>query len=261
MKVGFAHRISFVLAIVLVAGAVMTGVLNVYKFERTLANLLTSRFLFVVNDIRQKIETQMDLGLPLIDLQNVSEELHAYLLIDQQIMSIEVFDETGNVLFSTDPSFVGDLVSENWILLWRANRGNVMWSTLESDAGVVGIPLRNNLNQDVGSLALRYSRTFLDRSVTEQIEKLLLLGLAVVFAMILLTFIGCTILLRRSIEDLRNMGTAMNDITKREKDSVAIQEAQSRHPEFAKFTESALSAHGALDQATIEIRRLDEEST
>ena len=75
MKLGFAPKIAVALALVLVAGVTMTGILSVYKFERTLANLLTSRFLFVVNDIRQKVETQMDLGLPLVDLQGVTEEL------------------------------------------------------------------------------------------------------------------------------------------------------------------------------------------
>ena len=237
----------------------MTGILSIYKFERTLANLLTSRFLFVVNDIRQKIETQMDLGLPLVDLQGVSGELDTYLNLDEQILSIEVFDETGNVLFSTDTSFVGDLVSENWLVLWRTNRAREMWSALETDAGVVGVPLHNNLSQNVGSLALRYSREFLDQSVVEQIERLLVTALSVVVVISLFTFVLCTNMLKRTCQDLKNMALAMGNIMNREKDGDAIKETQLRHPEFTHFSEKAFTAYDALDSATVEVRRLDEE--
>ncbi len=259
MKLGFAPKIAVALALVLVAGVTMTGILSVYKFERTLANLLTSRFLFVVNDIRQKVETQMDLGLPLVDLQGVSAELDTYLRLDEQILSIEVFDETGNVLFSTDASFVGDLVSKNWLVLWRANRTKQMWSTLETDAGVVGVPLRNNLSQNVGSLALRYSRDFLDQSVLEQVERLLLIAVGVVVVISLFTFIICTSMLKRTCEDLKNMASAMTNIMNRKKDGDAIREAQDRHPEFTHFSEKAFTAYDTLDSATTKIRRLDEE--
>ena len=38
---------------------------------------------------------------------------------------------------------------------WRASRGGELWSNLERDSRVVGVPLRDNLGRDVGSLALR----------------------------------------------------------------------------------------------------------
>ena len=260
MMVGFAFRIAIVLAVILGAGAAMTGVLSIHKFERTFADLLTSRFQFVENDIRQRIETQMDLGLALVNLESVTEEMEAYLRNDEQILSIEVFDETGTVLYSTDPSFVGDLVSEDWVIAWRTNRSKSFWSALENDAGVVGVPLRNNLDQDVGSLALRYSREFLDHSVSEQIERLLLVGGGVGILMVVLSFIGCAILLRDASQDLKIIGNAMEDIAKRKKDSAALQKTLARHPEFAAFADSALGAQDILDSATKEIHQLDEEA-
>ena len=259
LRIGFAPRISFVLAVVLVAGAVMTGVLSIYKYERTLANLLTSRFYFVANDMRQKIETQMDLGLPLVHLQGVTEELDSYLRLDDQVLSIEVFDETGKVLFSTDASFVGDLVSENWLILWLTNQNKDMWSTLEIDAGIVGVPLHNNLSQNVGSLALRYSRDILNQSVNEQIERLLILGLAVVIVMSIFTFISCTRLLRGPIYDLRNMAKAMTKIMNQEEGDPALTEARERHPEFNRFAKMALAAYAAMDAGSDTIRKVDEE--
>ncbi len=260
MKFGFATKIAIVLAITLAAGVAMTGVLSMHKYERTFADMLTSRFQFVVNDIRQKIETQMDLGIALSDLENVSGQLEAYLSNDNHILSIEIFDEFGSVLFSTDPSFIGDLVAKNWILKWQESIDESSWSALEHDAGVVGVNLQNNLNQIVGSVALRYTREFLDQSVGHQTERLVMIGAVIALSMTILSFIGCKILLRRSFYDWRNMGKAMQEIIDRRKNSDTLKEAQTRHPEFDEFSHSALTAMDKLDKATTEIRRINEET-
>ena len=102
---GFASRIAIVLAVILGAGVALTGVLSIHKFERTFADLLTSRFQFVVNDVRQRIETQMDLGLALVNLEDITEEMEAYLRNDEQVLSIEVFDENWNCVIQHRPEF------------------------------------------------------------------------------------------------------------------------------------------------------------
>ncbi len=248
------------LAITLVAGTALTSALSLHKFERILADLLTSRFEFVANNLRDRIETQMDLGLMLKNLENINEEMEALHLNDEQILSIEVFDENGTVIFSTDPSFVGDLVAENWVFSWQVNRGRSSWSILEKDAGVVGVGLQNNLNQNVGSIALRYSREFLDQNVTEQMERLLLLVGMVALVMTVLSVFGCTTLLKRYFQDWRNMREALADIGSQKNDSDSLAEANMRHPEFRAFSASAFDAFDTLDSATNELRRLDEES-
>ena len=259
MNIGFAYRIAFLLALVLLGGTALTSVLGLNKFENVMATLLTSRFEFVANDLRNKIQTQMDFGLLLNNIENVNEQMEQLTLDDEQIISIEVFDETGSVLFSTDPSFIGDLVSEEWVFLWEVSGGKASWSVLENDAVVVGVGLRNNLDQDVGSVALRYSRVFLDQSVTEQIRSLLLYGLIVAACVILLSFFGCAILLRGSFRDWRNMREALRDIMDRNRDTESIREASGRHPEFAMFARSSLDAMDELDTATRKISQLDED--
>ena len=258
MKFGFTSRIAIMLALILVAGVAMTTGLSLDKFQRTNADLLTSRFQFVANDLRDRIETQMDLGLALSTLQDVSEELEAYRSNDDAILSIEVFDEDGSVLFSTDPSFIGDLVSENWVREWRANINSNLWSLLEQDAGVVGVPIQNNLNQNVGSLALRYSREFLDVSAANQKDRLMLAGLIVAFVMALLGFVGCVILLRSTIKDLKSITQAMTDITDSKPNSEMLKKTIENHPEFQAFSSSALNAKNSLNEARANIIKLDE---
>ena len=259
MRFGLATRLTLALAVILAAGVAMTTALSVHMFERTLADVLASRFEFVLNDLRQRIETQMDLGLALPVLQGVPEELEEYLQADEQLLSIEVFDDTGIVLFSTDPSFVGDLVAEEWILAWRASRGQEVWSDIQRDARVVGVPMHDNLGRNVGSIALRYSRDFFDDNVTAQASRLLIIGVTVVLGMAPFSILGAMILLRRLRDDLRRLRESVDDVTNRRWDGKALGGMESRHPEFAAFAAAALAAHYTIDEAMGEIRRLDEE--
>ena len=259
MHFGLATRITLALVVILASGVAMTTVLSAHMFERTQSDFLTSRFEFELDAVRQRIETQMDLGIELAELQSVSQELEEHLYGDGQILSIEVFDETGIVLFSTDPSFVGDLVTEEWIAAWRTSRGREVWSDLERDARVVGVPLRDNLGRDVGSLALRYSRDYFDNNVTAQTTRLLLIGAVVVLGMTPLSILGAMVLLRGLRSELRELRESMAEVAGRRRDGPALRRSRSGHPELAAFSATAIAAHDDIDTAIAEIRRLDEE--
>ena len=259
MTFGLATRITLALVFILAAGVAMTTVLSAHTFERTLADFLNSRFEFTLSDIRQRIETQMDFGLDLPELGGVSEELEEYRRADAQIISLEIFDETGIVLFSTDPSFVGDLVAEEWVAAWRASRSRQVWSDLERDARVVGVPLRDNLGRDVGSLALRYSSDFFDDNVTTQTARLALIGTVVVLGMTPLSILGSMVLLRGLRGELRDLSESMDEVASRRRDGSALGRTRGDHPELAAFAATAFAAHHDIDTAIGEIRRLDEE--
>lgn len=259
MAFGLATQLTLALAAILAAGVAMTATLSQHMFERTLADFLTSRFEFELNDIRQRVQTQMDLGIALTELQSIPDELEEYRRADEQILTIEIFDETGIVLFSTDPSFVGDLVTEEWVAAWRTSRGQQVWSNLERDARVVGVPLRDNLGRDVGSLALRYSRDFFDDNVTTQTARLLLIGTLVVLGMAPLSILGAMILLRGLRGELRDLRESMDDVANLRRDGPALGRTRTDHPELAAFAATALTAHDDIDAAIREIRRLDEE--
>ena len=259
MAFGLAARITIALVAILGVGVAMMAVLSAQMYERTLSDFLNSRFEFELSDLRQRIESQIDLGIELGDLQSVPAELESNMHADSQILTIEVFDQTGTVLFSTDPSFVGDLVTEEWVNAWRAGRERDVWSNLERDARVVGVPLRDNLGRDVGSLALRYSREFFDDSVAAQSTRLSLIGAIVVLGMAPLTILGAMILLRGLRGELRELSDSMDDVANRRREGPALGRARSDHPELAAFATAALTAHDDIDRAIGEIRRLDEE--
>lgn len=254
---GLAIRISLVLTVILAVGVAVTTLLSVYKFENALATLQNSRMTFIVSDARNQIQTRMDLGLSLADLEGMDALLQRYVAKDPRILSIEVFNTQGTVLFTTDSSQIGDLVTEDWVLSWEASVNEGIWQWLDRDASVVGVPLRNNLGQDVGSLALRSSREFLDASVASETRRMLIIGLLVVVAVAPLCTVGATYLLRGPIRDLRDMADSLDQLVENHLE-VTPPPARSSG-ELVSFVTTAIAAHEAIDSATEEIRRLDEE--
>ncbi len=262
MNVGFVFKIASTLAAILFVGLGVTGILSLHTFERTLGEFLSTRFEFVVNDIRQGIETQLDLGLELSSIENIPESMGAYVRGDPQIFTIEVFDETGTVIHSTDTSFEGDLVTEEWIQAWQESGDDGVWALLQRDAGVVGVALRNSFNQNVGSVALRYSRQFLDDSVSNRASNLMAVGATNVMIIMALAVFGCLVILRRPLQDLGDLRVAIAAMTEKigkDEDAEGQETAQVRSSEFKSFADEVTRARDTLVSARDEIRQIDEE--
>ena len=259
MKLGFAPRIAMVVTLILGCGIATTAMLSLHKYESTLFDFLTSRFEFIVNDIRQGIETQLDLGLFLADMQHESEILDSIMATDEQILSIEIFDPDGVVLFSTDPSFIGDLVTEKWLDAGQDNQSRQVWSILEIDAGVVGALLHNNLGQHTGSLALRYSRAFLDGSVTSQSSRVLVMSAVIILGTALVSMGGMVLLLRTQRRREEDLKSALDKVIGDCRDGEALALVKTECPELVAFSQSVFGSNDEIHAATEEIRKLDEE--
>ncbi len=258
MVLGFAFRVALLLVPILILGIVTTSALSVHKFGQTFSQLLTSRFEFVTSEIRNDVENQMDLGLVLENLE-ITEILEAYALDDRQILSIEVFDEFGMVLYSSDSSSVGDLVPEEWISTWRLNFNNASWSTQDHDAVVVGTSIRNNLGQNVGSLVLRYSREFLDQRIGEQARRLFAVNSVAAGISIIIAFLGAMFLLNRTCRELKLMGQIMDAIsTAKQKDVSVLKGADIKHPIYRRFVAAVLATYKDMDATVARARELDE---
>lgn len=111
------------------------------------------RFLHTARDLKIPLEGAVALGLPLEQaprVQDMLEREHAA----AGTLSIEVFDPQGRILFGTDRSFLGDLVTERW--LERA--GAEPWAAEDPDALVIGVPILNGFGGVVGTVAVRHAK-------------------------------------------------------------------------------------------------------
>ena len=251
MPFGFSARIAFSVFLILALAIALTGLLNQYKHRNFLSELLRDRHALVLEDIRDSIETSLALNLPLDALPGVNATVEANIARDPRILSIEMFDERGRILYTADESLLGDLVSEEWVDAWSAGREPV-WARIEKDAHVVGVRVHDSLGREVGSLALRYSREAFDSQVLAMAWRIagLCAGALVVFAAI-----GAGLILvftRGPRERLQTMRETVDGKIPVDESSI---DAPSMH-----FSDTVQAARNSITKAEQTIRQLETEA-
>ena len=253
MRFNLPARVAVNIFLILALAVSLTGLMNHYKYRKFLADLLRDRHALVLQDIGHSIESSLSLGLALDSLPGVNSDLQANISRHPRVLSIELFDEQGIVLYSADESLRGDLVSEDWADAWNALEEPV-WARVETDAHVVGVRVHDSLGRAVGSLALRYSRAEFDEDVRAMGLRIAALcaGVLVVFASL---GAGLTLLSTRGLRRRLHAMRAAIEPSAAGKGSDAAPDAPSTH-----FARTVTSAAQAVERAAEEIRQIESET-
>ena len=244
-------RVAASICFILASAVSLTGLLNHYEYRNYLAGLLRDRHALALQDIGHNIEASLSLGLALDALPGVEADLQDSILQDPQVLSIEMFDERGIVLYSTDESLRGDLVSEDWVAKWKA--GEPVWSEEEPDAHVVGLRVQNSLGHAVGSLALRFSRTEFDENVQDMALRIAGLCAAIVVGFVLLGAVLSVFVTRPLRHRLQAMQAPIDP-------EIEIDTGADPDPYAVRFAETTEAARRAVADGAEEIRRIAREA-
>jgi|GEM_PF-2994617 len=212
MGLSLTARIALTIIVVFVNAMGLTALLNLHKFDQLLTQVLRDRLAFTVEDLRSNLETRLNLGLPLETMRHVQDTLEQRRLDDPNILSIEVFDPEGQVLFGTDRSFIGDLISPRWLATFRAQAeaeagsgdgigvgkvgagagagGERTFLVHDPDALVVGTRIASNLGDSAGGIAIRYARAAIDQTVAVTRRELMVQALVVTTAVGVVIVVG-----------------------------------------------------------------------
>ena len=251
MRGGLPGRVAIATMVILAVAVSLTGVLNYYQFRSFATEVLRDRLVLILEDIQRSAQTSLGLSFPLDSLPGVNRAINANLLRDERILSIEFFDDRGQIVYGSDESLLGDLVSVEWMIEWDVSDGAI-WSLNEPDARVVGVGVRDSLGRDVGSLALRYSRAAFDDALREMAVRIAIIcGIALV-AFALLGALLCYLLTRGPRDDLKRMQEALRDDYAKQMPVDA--------PPAARFAAIAAEARRAISSAEAEIRQLEIET-
>lgn len=158
---GPALRLVAALGIVLALAGLAAGLLAYRSVDATYGTLVRSRAEVVVRDIAMNVEGRLTLGLPLTGAGDIQDVLERERARDSHILSLEVFEESGALLYSTDRGLIGEQVEADWLRLAAA--GEPSWNTQDFEAMVIGVPLRNSFSRLVGGVVLRYSSAVLSQ--------------------------------------------------------------------------------------------------
>ena len=250
MLLNLPARVSVNIFLILTLAVSLTGLMNHYKYRKYLSDLTRDRHALVLQDIGHSIEASLALGLAVDSLPGVNTALQARTLRDPGVLSIEMFDDQGTVLYSSDESLRGDLVSKEWAVAWEV-ADQPVWTRIEHDAYVVGVQVNDVLGRAVGALALRYSRTAFDREVRAMAVRIAGLCAATVVLVALTGTVLAVILTRR----LRNRLERMRATLEHSENEQQID----FDPSAADLARTADEACAAVARATREIRQIEAE--
>lgn len=250
-------RLALSIAVALTAALLLLTAVNMGQYERLLAAQIEARFRLVTEDVRHRIETALTLGISMPTMDSIAQALEAAKARDSAILSIEVFDAEGTTLFSTDASFIGDLIADGWASAWRADNANGQgWAVSDHEAGVVGGSVRDSLGRTVGGIALRHDPGLLNAGLWRGWLWLGALGVGVVVLVWALALGAAAWLLAPLRGGLSRLGDALD------RDDV-LNVADPHLPLPSELVQQARGRIAecltALDSARAQIRRLDEE--
>ena len=256
MHLNLPVRVSVTIFLILTLAVSLTGLLNHYKYRKYLSDLIRDRHALVLQDIGHSIEASLSLGLAVGALPGVNATLQARTLRDPGVLSIEMFDERGTVLYSSDESLRGDLVSKEWATAWQL-ADQPVWARVEHDAHVVGLRVNDVLGHAVGSLALRYSRAAFDREVRAMAVRIAGLCAATVLLVALAGTVLAVILTRGLRKRLQSMRVTLEDSPPDR--LVEHEQPIESDPSSAHLARTAEAARRAVAEAAREIRQIEAE--
>lgn len=209
-------KISAALIAVLVLAVTSTATLAYFVYERTLSDLANSRFAYITGELKNRVESGLDLGLPLGELENMRLLLRQHLQNDQALVSISIVSSRGVILFDTEDERIGKRIDINW--LESFNRGHTA-DPLILDEDQIGMPLMTNYGKLAGGLLLTVSRTYYANKRLQTARRLTLATLIILLAGSLIGALGVMVVSRpfdrtlSHIEDelrslLQRVGTA-----------------------------------------------------
>jgi hypothetical protein len=133
---------------------------------------------------------------------------------DRLVRGIDVFDTSGQVLYSTDRARLGQKVPPAWTTAALRSK-TTEWSTDETDEFVAGISLKNAFDLTVGYLALRYSRDEVESAAAKAGREIALAAMLSFLGIAVVAPLALIVVIRRFERDLRTLEAAASHLEDR----------------------------------------------
>ena len=209
-------RVRFIIVALVVSffAVGMSAFLNYFKYKSTISGIVRSRVLVIGRNIENSVQASLQVGLQFMELGTMNQLLAREKASDRLIRGIDVFDHTGQVIYSTDRARVGEKVPNAWIDS-AARSKSTEWSTETSEEHIAGISLKNNFDLTVGYLAMRYSAEEVERAARVAGREILLASIISFLGIALVAPLALIVVIRRFERDLRALEAAASHLEDR----------------------------------------------
>lgn len=156
MRTGMSTLIITGLLVITAIALLMTIFISLHKFSSAYQGAIDDRFYFAMGEAVKPLKAEMQLGQPVDKLSSAQKTIEKLKAIDKDIISVEIFDQKGRTIYSTDNSYLFGLIPDRWETAWKSST-EAKWQVKDDKSHALGFKLTNSLDQAVGSLVLLYS--------------------------------------------------------------------------------------------------------
>lgn len=206
-------RIRFILVALAVGffAIGMAAFLDYFKYKSTFSETVRSRVLVTGRSIENTVQASLSVGMQFTELGTLTDLLKRELASDQLTTGFDVFDHTGQVIYSTDSARVKREVPAAWLRVAEQSKGTE-WNTEDGDELVAGITLKNNFDLTVGYLALRYSGDYVDKATGKVGREIAVASLIAFLIIAVITPFVLVLVIRRFERDLLVLESAVSHL-------------------------------------------------
>jgi len=246
------RRMIAVAALVCGFAVGMAGLLNYFKYRSTANNNVEQRLVFTGKSIENSIQASLSLGLQFSDLGTLPALLERERATDDLILSIDVFDTEGKLLYSTDRLRAARPVPAHWIAT-ATKAGDKDWTARGAEEPAVGISIQNNFGLTIGHLALRYAEDRVRQTEHAVAGQMALTSLAVLAVAATLASLAMVAVMRGLSRDVAAVDKALAS------GDPARAVAATRHSPFRgavrSFVETVRAAEAKLAEVRAQLQR------
>jgi hypothetical protein len=209
-------RVRFIIVALVVSffAVGMAAFLNYFKYKSTIGGIVKSRVLVIGRGIENSVQASLAVGMQFMELGTMNALLAREKASDRLVRGIDVFDHTGQIIYSTDRVRVGEKVPKDWTDASERSK-TTEWGIEGANEYVAGISLKNNFDLTVGYLALRYSSDEVERAARIAGREILTASIISFVGIALVAPLALIVVIRRFERDLRTLERAASQLEDR----------------------------------------------
>ncbi len=203
------QRMVLVAVLVCLFASGMAGMLNFFKYRATAERLIVERLVVTGQSIEASIRSSLALGMQFSDLATLPEKMARELRTDDLTKTIEIFDNEGNALYSTDQLRAARGSYSKWLAASREAENGV-WVYKDGPDSAVGIAVKNTIGLVIGQLTLRFNEQQVNAPIAAVGKKIALMSLLAFLASATLSSLALVAVMRGITRDMDLVGAFLD---------------------------------------------------
>ncbi len=200
-------RIGMLLVLVLALVLILISFLNYSNYRKTYLELNLTRYLVLAKDVRQTIETGLNVGLPPLENARLLPAIQELARRHGGIRYIAILDDSGAVLGAQR---VPAATLAQWRARLQATAATDYWQAQDAATYQLGMPFLNNFNLKAGAIIVAYDKGPITAATDAMLRALGTDVLLVLLVLAALTLAGSYALTRTISAELVTVGQGID---------------------------------------------------